>query len=138
MFVAGFIGSPAMNFLRGQLVSNNGTVVIRGPSWELPLSARNAARASASSNGEVIVGIRHGHLQVLPESAQDGLAARVYTVEPTGDITYVHVRLGEDLLVASTPGIYHGGSDQPIRLGFDQEHLYLFDRQSEQSLHEPR
>ncbi|MBV9168493.1 MAG: ABC transporter ATP-binding protein [Chloroflexi bacterium] len=134
VFVAGFIGSPAMNFLRGHVMSDNGSTAISGSGWQLPLSQAHAARVTRSSNGEVIVGARHGQLQVLPGSANDGIPARVYTVEPTGDVTYVHVQLGDELLVASTPGMYRGGTDQEIRLGFDQDSLYLFDGATEQAL----
>src|SRR5438477_12823449 len=91
LFVAGFVGSPAMNFLRGQVGTNGNTTVIRGEGWELPLNAANAARAAKSTNDQVIVGARHANLKVLPESAANGVPARIYTVEPTGDLTYVHV-----------------------------------------------
>jgi multiple sugar transport system ATP-binding protein len=133
-FVAGFIGSPAMNFLHGQVTTEDGRASLRGNGWELPLSPANAARAQASSTGEVVLGVRHGNLRVLPQSAEAGLPARVYTVEPTGDITYVHVWLGDQLLVASVPGLFRINSDEPIRLDFDQEHLYLFDRASTKAL----
>jgi multiple sugar transport system ATP-binding protein len=134
MFVAGFVGSPAMNFLRGQVVSNDGTTSIRGDGWDLPLSPGNADRARASTNGQVVAGARHASLTVLPESASAGLSARVYTVEPTGDLTYVHVWLGNQLLVASAEGRYRAAADQPIRLDFDQDRLYLFDATSQQAL----
>jgi multiple sugar transport system ATP-binding protein len=133
-FVAGFIGSPAMNFLDAQASVHDGATSLRGNGWELPLSPANAARARASSTGAVVLGVRHGHLRVLPESADSGQPARVYTVEPTGDITYVHVRLGDGLVVASMPGVFRVDTDQPIRLEFDQEHLYLFDGETRQAL----
>jgi multiple sugar transport system ATP-binding protein len=55
-------------------------------------------------------------------------------VEPTGDLTYIHLRLGEQLLVASAPGTYRGSADQPIKVEFDQDRLYLFDAATEKSL----
>src|SRR5438477_2380787 len=91
MFVAGFIGSPAMNFLQGVAGSQDGTSVIHGSGWDLPLSRVNATRVAGSSQANVIVGARHANLKVLPESAANGVPARIYTVEPTGDLTYVHV-----------------------------------------------
>jgi multiple sugar transport system ATP-binding protein len=133
-FVAGFIGSPAMNFLRGAVGTAGDTTLIRGEGWELPLSPANAARAHASTTGEVIIGARHTNLTVLPESATTGMPARIYTVEPTGDLTFVHVGLGNQVLIASAPGTYRGKADQPIRLDFDQERLYLFDGATEQAL----
>jgi multiple sugar transport system ATP-binding protein len=133
-FVAGFIGSPTMNFLPGQVGTDGGTTVIRGAEWELALTPANAARVRASPTGQVIVGARHANIAVLPDSATTGLPARVYTVEPTGDLTYLHVWLGKQLLVASAPGTYRGAPDQPIRLEFDQARLYLFDAETERAL----
>jgi multiple sugar transport system ATP-binding protein len=123
-----------MNFLRGAVGTAGDTTLIRGESWELPLSPANAARARASTTGEVIIGARHTNLTVLPESATTGMPARIYTVEPTGDLTFVHVGLGNQVLIASAPGTYRGKADQPIRLDFDQERLYLFDGATEQAL----
>jgi multiple sugar transport system ATP-binding protein len=134
MFVAGFIGSPTMNFLRGQFVSEDGTQKIVGQDWSLPLTAANAARAQTSSTGEVVIGVRHANMTVLPESAPAGVPARVYTVEPTGDLTYVHLWLGTTLVVASAPGTYRAAADQQIRVEFDQDRLYLFDGVTEQTL----
>jgi multiple sugar transport system ATP-binding protein len=127
-FVAGFIGSPAMNFLSGQLSTSNGHVSVRGgDGWEVPLSPANAQRARNSGTGEVILGVRHGHLQLNRQATSGALAGRIYTVEPTGDVTFVHVRLGEDLLVASTASGFHGSGDEPVWITPDQDHLYLFD-----------
>jgi multiple sugar transport system ATP-binding protein len=126
-FVAGFIGSPAMNFLPGHVVASNGTASVRGAGWELPLAPANGARARAASNGEVLVGVRHGKLRLSAAETPGALLGRIYTVEPTGDVTYVHVRLGEHLLVASVEPGYSGAVDQPVWIEFDQQHLYLFD-----------
>src|SRR5579859_3543462 len=65
-FVAGFIGSPAMNFLTGRVGTDGATTAIHGEGWTLPLSPANAARAHKSSQRDVIVGARHGNLTVLP------------------------------------------------------------------------
>jgi multiple sugar transport system ATP-binding protein len=134
MFVAGFIGSPTMNFLRGQVGTDSAATVVHGEGWSLSLTPENAARARASATGEVILGARHTNLTVLPESATAGEPARIYTVEPTGDLTYVHVWLGTQLLVASAPGTFRGAANQPIRLEFDQTRLYLFDAKTERAL----
>jgi multiple sugar transport system ATP-binding protein len=133
-FVAGFIGSPAMNFVSGEVVVDNGQTKVRGDGWDLPLSPPNAARAKTSSTAELILGVRHGHVRILPDTAEGGLPGRIYTVEPTGDITYVHAQLGDQFLVASTAERFRGSADQPVRLEFDQDHLYLFDRVTSQAL----
>ena len=130
-FVAGFVGSPAMNLLNGQFVATNGGggVVQGADGWELPLSAANARRAAASA-GEVIAGIRHGQVRMHRTETPGTMATRVYTVEPTGDLTYVHLRLGTQLLVASTEPGFRADPDETIWVEFDQERLHLFDAAS--------
>jgi multiple sugar transport system ATP-binding protein len=132
VFVAGFVGSPAMNFVQGHVISDNGQTLIRGDSWDLLLSPANAAKARNAR--DVIIGVRHGHVRVLPETATEGLAGRLYTVEPTGDVTFIHVHLGSAYLVASTTEPFRGAPDQPVRVDFDQQYLYLFDRETQQAL----
>ena len=65
------------------------------------------------------------------------MEGRIYTVEPTGDLTYVHVKLGEHLLVASADAGFRADPDAPIWITFDQEHLHLFDAETELLLREP-
>ena len=55
------------------------------------------------------------------------IPGQVYTVEPTGDVTYVHVRLGRDTVVVSVPPHTPLAPNQPIWLALDQETFHLFD-----------
>ncbi|HET8626283.1 MAG TPA: ABC transporter ATP-binding protein [Thermomicrobiales bacterium] len=135
LFVAGFIGSPAMNFVRGRVAREGDAVTVRGDGWDCALSPANGRRAAAS-NGEVVLGARHGAIRLYREAQPGALVARVYTVEPTGDITYVHVRLGEHLLVASAEPDFRANVDEPIWLDLDQERLHLFDAATEAALPE--
>jgi multiple sugar transport system ATP-binding protein len=84
LFVAGFIGSPAMNFLPGKLRRNNGTAVVDlgdGVELEAPL------RGAGSNGQQVVYGVRPEHFDV---AADGGLPARVHVVEPTGADTFVY------------------------------------------------
>jgi multiple sugar transport system ATP-binding protein len=133
-FVAGFIGSPAMNLLRGTFVSEDGRALLRGSDgWEHPLSSANAWRAAASS-GEVVVGVRHNQVRLHRTATPGAMGATIYTVEPTGDLTYVHVRLGEHLIVASAEAEFRASPDDPIWVEFDQDHLHLFDAATDAAL----
>jgi multiple sugar transport system ATP-binding protein len=80
LFVAGFIGSPAMNFLAGKV---NGQGVSVGEGLELAKSRR------LESGREVLVGVRPEHFAV----AEDGVPAEVVVVEPTGADTLIFCRL---------------------------------------------
>jgi multiple sugar transport system ATP-binding protein len=135
-FVAGFIGSPAMNMLRGHVVTeNDGTAIAGEGGWRLPLD-RGPARRALASNGHVIVGVRHRNVLLSRHAKPGWMEGRIYTVEPTGDLTYVHVKLGDHLLVASADADFRADPDSPIWITFDQAHLHLFDAETEQLLRE--
>ncbi|MCK1712173.1 MULTISPECIES: sn-glycerol-3-phosphate ABC transporter ATP-binding protein UgpC [unclassified Bradyrhizobium] len=123
LFVAGFIGSPSMNFVKGRI--DGGKLIDgHGVGWSL------AGTPAIASGREVTIGIRPEHVRI--ENA--GLKANVHVVEPTGSETQVVVELGGTLLtcvfrerVAAKPG-------EEIGIGFDAQALHLFDSASGQRL----
>ena len=134
VFVAGFVGSPSMNLLRAAVTAADGQGALRGTEgWLHPLSPANARRAAASS-GDVMVGIRHNQVHLSREERPGWVETRVYTVEPTGDLTYVHLRLGGQLLVASADAEWRAAPDDRVWVEFDQGSLHLFDAQTELAL----
>ncbi|MEI6721387.1 MAG: sn-glycerol-3-phosphate ABC transporter ATP-binding protein UgpC [Betaproteobacteria bacterium] len=82
LFVAGFIGSPAMNFLPGKVTAAGVAV---GADIHLPLPAGSKAEAGC----DVIVGVRPEHLSV----ADDGVPVEIVVVEPTGADTQIYCKL---------------------------------------------
>jgi multiple sugar transport system ATP-binding protein len=86
LFVAGFIGSPAMNFLSGKLVRNGaGLQVQMADGLLLP-----APTSAAQEGREVVVGVRPEHFLVR----SDGVQAEVVVVEPTGADTQIFCKVG--------------------------------------------
>ncbi|MBD8064559.1 sn-glycerol-3-phosphate ABC transporter ATP-binding protein UgpC [Devosia sp. PTR5] len=95
MFVGSFIGSPAMNFLKGAVRQVNGQQVFEtGSGFRLPLHAAAAAPDGLMAT----LGIRPEHLSL--SRAGEGLAGRIVTIEPTGSETFVVLQLGEDRISA--------------------------------------
>jgi len=81
LFVAGFIGSPAMNFLRGTVRRNgSGMVVNLGPGMDMPTKSM-----AVREGQEVTIGVRPEHFTVRP----GGVSAEVKVVEPTGADTQI-------------------------------------------------
>jgi multiple sugar transport system ATP-binding protein len=119
-FVAGFIGSPAMNFLPGTL--DGGSVRIGGFSM--------AAAARGAKAGEVVVGIRPEHLDL----AAEGLEAEVVVVEPTGSETQLFARVGEQEIAAVFRERHEFVPGQRIRLRPRADCLHLFDPSSGQRI----
>jgi sn-glycerol 3-phosphate transport system ATP-binding protein len=97
-YVAGFIGSPAMNFLRAELASGGTAASLKaGPTLPFADGARSGADGT-----HIVIGIRPEHVQHLPEG--DALPLAVELVEPLGSETVIHGRLpGGEVLVARLP-----------------------------------
>ena len=139
VFVAGFIGSPAMNRLEGTLTANG--IQVAGTTIRPP----DAQLQAAQGHGKLTVGIRPEHLSAAGRlSGQESAAGRVSGQENTAgqDIT-LEVELVEDLgsdsyIYGHLPGdrgstiIVRAGRDHPqpgevIKVGVDTGHLHLFD-----------
>lgn len=128
VFVAGFVGSPAMNLVPAIVVNEGGGFILRGSAgWHFPLSPRNARKAVAATGPGVILGARHSTIALHRTAIPDTMPGRIYTVEPTGDITFAHVRVGEANLVVSVTPDVRLAMDDDVWLGFDQNRLHLFD-----------
>jgi multiple sugar transport system ATP-binding protein len=130
LFVAGFIGSPAMNFLRGA-ISVNGTASFNGANGvRLPLQA-----VPVNAEGRpVIYGIRPEHFVI----ADDGAEAEVQVIEPTGSETQVVAKLGsqensQDIIVVFRERHPFKPGDK-IRLKPDPRLVHLFDEATGQRL----
>jgi multiple sugar transport system ATP-binding protein len=134
-FVAGFVGSPAMNLVPVNVATGaTGAVLQSADGWSCALSPANARKAAASSTPEVVLGARHSTIALHRTDAPGAIPGRVYTVEPTGDITYAHVHLGKALVVASVAPDFHLAPDEPVWIAFDQEKLHLFDGKTGRAL----
>jgi multiple sugar transport system ATP-binding protein len=125
-FVAGFIGSPAMNFLKGT-ISANGSGQFEGPGGtSLPLS-----RVPDGAAGRpVVYGVRPEHFVL----AEEGPEAEIMVVEPTGSEVQVVARLGGEPVVALFRERHHFKPGDVIRLKPDARLVHLFDERSGQRI----
>ena len=126
-FVAGFIGSPAMNFLEGAVHGADGRRFVKTASGaRLPV-----AEAGAAAEGQpVIYGIRPEHLEL----ADDGFDAEVIVIEPTGSETQLFARLGGQEIVAVFRERHDFAPGQKIRLRPRPDMAHLFDPSSGQRI----
>ena len=117
-FVAGFIGSPAMNFLPGT-VEADGFRADGGSLWPLPAAMRGVGRPA-------VYGVRPEHLQLA--AANDGVPLLVQVVEPTGSETQVHGRLGELAVMGAFRERVAARPGEPISVTANPALVHLFDR----------
>jgi multiple sugar transport system ATP-binding protein len=118
-FVAGFIGSPAMNFLKGK-VKANGSLSFEGPRGvKLPLTA-----VPGNNDGRpAVYGVRPEHFSI----ADDGAEAEIVVVEPTGSETQVFAKIGGEDVVAVFRERHKFEPGDKIRLKPDPSLVHLFD-----------
>jgi sn-glycerol 3-phosphate transport system ATP-binding protein len=128
VFVAGFIGSPAMNFLAGKVVDGSRSIELAGTgSVRVVLPIGLATTAAAGT--PVAVGIRPEHLH----PAADGpLEFEIELAEPLGADTLLHGRFGEarELVTVRQSGHILAKSGEKLRFKADPGHLHLFDSQT--------
>jgi multiple sugar transport system ATP-binding protein len=123
LFVAGFIGSPAMNMLPGRVEGG----VFRsadGTAWPLPLNGKPV------SEREAVYGFRPEHLRLDP----DGIRATVQVVEPTGSETQVLMRLGESAMTGAFRERVSARPGEALPISPDPALVHLFDQQTGQRL----
>ncbi len=112
VFVATFLGSPAMNLFPAVVEGGRA----KGAGFEVP---------AAGASGEVTVGVRPEHLRI-GEAGDGTLSARVDLIEPMGSESYVYCSVADQVVVAKTdqrpprPG-------ETIHLRFDSDRLHFFD-----------
>ena len=128
LFVAGFLGSPAMNVLRGTLVRDGELALLRMSDGKvLPLAH---AFPAERFDKDILVGIRPERL--LPaESGEAAFDARIEAIEAIGNETFVHLRLGEEKLVSRMPPRELPGIGQSLPMAVHARHLHYFDPETE-------
>jgi multiple sugar transport system ATP-binding protein len=122
-FVAGFLGSPAMNFLAGTIADGHA----RAPGLDVPLPV-------AAAPGAVTLGIRPEHLalEASPESA--AISGRVEVREPIGSELYLYVETEAGQLVVRAPAHAPVRVGEAVTLHVRPAHVHLFDGVTEESL----
>jgi multiple sugar transport system ATP-binding protein len=129
LFVAGFIGSPAMNFLPGTLRRANGEAKVELEGGAMVPVPRGA---SGTEGQRVIFGTRPEHLELGRGS--EGLNASVVVVEPTGADTQVFSKFGGVEVTSVFRERHDFKAGDSIRLMPDHERSHLFDAESGKSL----
>ncbi|HLX03816.1 MAG TPA: sn-glycerol-3-phosphate ABC transporter ATP-binding protein UgpC [Trinickia sp.] len=126
-FVAGFIGSPKMNFLGGVVdsVTADG-VLVRYETGETQRVAVEPGKAKVGDN--VTIGIRPEHLHIVG-TGDYGIATRIMAVESLGDAAYLYSEssVAPDGLIARIPPLDQHDKGSTLKLGATPDHCHLFD-----------
>jgi multiple sugar transport system ATP-binding protein len=128
LFVAQFIGSPSMNVVAGTLRLSGATTEVEaaGTRWPVP------AQVGGTEGRAVHYGIRPGDIGLAPPN--QGIAARVIVVEPTGNETELLLQVGDAQLVVVIHGRTAAQPDETVYLAIDADKAHVFDSATGQRL----
>jgi len=129
-FVAGFIGSPAMNFLDAKVASEDGEITLIGEGFRLVLPKGRVGKLPS----EVTVGIRPEDLDGPVPNGENTMTMRVEVTEPLGNELLVYADCGGERVVANLDPHRQVAVDAAITLKVNMEAVHLFDQQNEQTL----
>jgi len=135
IFVAGFLGSPTMNFLRGtlQMVAAQAQLCIDGDTL-LPLGDLQRVRPELSNyvDKRIVLGLRpeHLHLAGAAHPNEPVLRAQLEVVEPVGNEVFLNLRFGTNEIVARVPPQSFPPHGAHVALSFSPQDLHAFDPQT--------
>ncbi len=137
-YVAGFIGSPPMNFMRGEVVCRKKEYFFKSEFIEVKLLENTYDKVVPYEGKEVILGIRPEDIydKLFAQYASDEFVvkARVEVVEPMGAEVYLTLTSGENRFVARVSAIDTVTVNQDLDLVFDMAKSHLFDPETEMTI----
>ena len=137
IFVAGFIGSPPMNFIKASILEKDSKIILDAGffQYELRRDLGEIVKKGASGS-EVMIGFRPEHMLLSREKqANSVFQADVYVIEPMGSRIIVDLKAGEYLLKAVAPPTAEiPPPGQKVWVGFPVERLHVFDAKTEVTL----
>ncbi|MDQ6417813.1 sn-glycerol-3-phosphate ABC transporter ATP-binding protein UgpC [Paenibacillus sp. LHD-117] len=139
-FVAGFIGSPQMNFLEGSIIREDGVYYFSGRRLKLAIPDRIASGLSRDSRSlrQVVMGVRAEHAGLMPDTGGEPLPGWhrgvVSMSEVTGADLYVYVELGEETVICRVQPDEDYARHAAVRISFKMDKAHFFDRETGVSL----
>ena len=134
-FVAGFIGSPSMNFIDCSITEENGSMYVQTDSFKLQMPEDKVAAVQAHGGRDFVFGIRPEDIRMKREKKEDFFAdfltADITVVEPLGKENYVDLSVGSNELMAIIGGEAPLEPGSAIDLTFNMDKMHLFESDAE-------
>jgi multiple sugar transport system ATP-binding protein len=135
-FVAGFLGSPPMNFLNGQIEDRDGRVYVVGNGFALELVDEAAAAAKSHSSRDVTLGIRPSDLRQDADAPADrALSLDVKVSEYIGAQSVLLCECGGEKVMVELNSDTRIGLGQTLNFSVNPKGVHLFDRSNETAIH---
>lgn len=132
LFVAGFIGSPQMNFVDCSIKEEAGRLLLTNDVFKVDVTEFRSNIANRSNGSEVVFGIRPESIEVGESRISDhSLEATVNLVETLGSKTIAHLKIGRDMIRASMPPTFRLRVGEKRWATFNLQNIHVFDRRTE-------
>lgn len=132
LFVAGFIGSPAMNFLNVSLVEENNTLYAQGENFKLAMPASLQERFSQAKGRQAVLGIRPEHMYEkgvkAPFPGGEILKVRIDVVEPVGSEVILIASCGSTSITACVDPQTEAEPDTTMEFLVDTNRMHIFNK----------
>lgn len=134
LFVAGFIGSPQMNFIHAKIVNNGSGVSAQFGGFSLPLDAGKSAALKDFINKDVIIGIRPEDFTEAGQTDTGSISATVELAELLGSETNLYLDCAGTKLIARMPASVRVAEHEQYSLAVKLDKIHVFDRETEQAI----
>lgn len=134
-FIGGFIGTPPMNFLEGQVQQREGGPVVAVGDFTIVPRADMVPLLASRNGRPIALGIRAENMEATAQPAKDALPGRVLVVEPLGAQNLLTVQLGSATIKVSTHPDFQIRANDPIWLRFPADKVRWFDPSSGKALY---
>jgi multiple sugar transport system ATP-binding protein len=121
-FVAGFIGSPSMNFL--EVERGGETLVHEDFDYEISPGTVDAVEQASD---HMTMGIRPEHIELVDGDARNAVPTEVQVVEPMGELTYTYIEIGGESYTVSVDGDVLVEAGDEVYVQFPEDKIHLFD-----------
>ena len=137
-FVAGFIGSPPMNFIKGPIIKKEGRYYFNEGRFRVRIVDSMVKSVEPYTDKEVLFGIRpediYDKLFVSEAPPDNTIKATCEVIEPMGSEAYLYLNTGKNPLIAKVGGHNKPTLNQDMDLVFDMSKIHFFDKETENAI----
>ena len=131
MFVAGFIGSPPMNFIHCSIIEENGTIFLDQGTFRLDVTNLKDDLQKGMTSTEAILGVRPEDIGISISPLNGYIECSVYAYEPIGSESIIDATVGGTIIRALASETFTAKVGNSIYIRFDMDRIHIIDKKTE-------
>jgi len=134
LFVAGFIGTPTINFIDCGFIEKDGKMLLDLGPFTIDISEFEKLVKERATSSELILGIRPEDISVYRTHLEDRIKAVVYVTELIGDKIIIDLMVGKRLLRVLAPVTFKVEVNEKLWISFDKDKMHIFDKKTKEAI----